>query len=176
MLAEIDERAVRQPRKAEIQWALRRVETVLAEREAGEAEDPRATPDPVAPERQQLADAGILHLSPILQQLLELWNGPENDDYGRLRPTRDAFEKTIELLVDAAIDGHFQRRQIPYGCVSTDSEGGVRIEWVREAASVHLAVPATKTEAAYVYHEVGSHYATETATPESLSRWLSAIE
>jgi hypothetical protein len=119
---------------------------------------------------------GILHLSPIVQQLVELWIGPENDDYGRLRPTRDAFDKVVQLLVDAAIGGHFQRRQIPYGCVSTGSDGGVRIEWIRDRAGVHLIVPPNKDEPAYVYHEVDGDYATEDATPELLSRWLRAIE
>jgi hypothetical protein len=175
MLVEIDERMMRQPRKAEIQWAWRRAEEVAAPDRTAEAEDPRATPGSVSPERQQLAGAGILHLSSILQQLIELWVGPENDDYGRLRPTRDAFERTIELLVDTAIDGHFERRQVPHGCVSTDSEGGVRIEWIRVAACVHLVVPTTKSATAYVYHEVGSDYATEDATPECLARWLREI-
>ena len=52
-------------------------------------------------------------LSPVVRQLVELWNGPENDDYGRLRPTRDAFDATIQLLTDTArkgisMDGRFR--------------------------------------------------------------------
>ncbi len=130
---------------------------------------------PISRERRQLADAGIDHLSPILRQLLELRDGPENDDYGRLQPTQHAYNTTVELLVDAAIDAQSERRQIPHGCVSTDSEGGVRIEWIREEASVHLVVPAEQSKAPYVYHEVGGKYATEEATPRCLSYWLRAV-
>lgn len=162
----IDERSVYQPNKAELQpeWA-------CALRAHGG--DPRITPDPVSPERLRIADAEISYLSPIIRQLVELWNGPESDEYGVLRPTQDAFEKAISILVDAAIDA--APRQIPRGCVSTDSEGGVRIEWVRETSSVHLVVPATNSSESYVYHEVDNSYATEDATPEGLSNWLKLI-
>ena len=64
---------------------------------------------------------------------------------------------------------------IPAGCGSTDSEGGVRIEWVCPTASVHLVVPATSDRKAYIYHEVGDDYATEDATPERLAYWLRQI-
>ncbi len=126
-------------------------------------------------ERIQLADAGILHLSPIVAQLVELWKGPESDDYGRLQPTQYAFDKVIQLLVDAAIVTYPNGHQIPGGSVSTDSEGGVRIEWIRDPARVHLIVPATDQKAAYVYHEVGNDYATEDVTAERLSYWLRTV-
>ena len=167
----IDERTVCQPHKAEIQAAMASIE----DRGIAENEDPRVTPDIVSPERLQLADAGILHLSPIVRQLVELWEEPEEDDYGRLRPTREAFDESVRLLVDAAIEAHPQYR-IPAGCVSTDSEGGVRIEWIRPTASVHLVVPAAKDDVAYVYHEVDNDYATEDVTPERLAYWLQRIK
>lgn len=168
MPAVIDERSVYQPNKAEFQlkW-----ECALRDYN----EDPLATPEPVSPEREKIADAGISYLSPIVRQLVELWNGPEFDEYGVLRPTQDAFGKAISILVDAAIIAHRERGRIPSGCVSTDSEGGVRIEWVRETSSVHLVVPAANSSESYVYHEVDNGYATEDATPESLSNWLKLI-
>lgn len=177
MLAEIDERSVGQPGRAELQLAQLRctLGSITTGPRPAEDEDPCVTPDPLSPERLQLADAGILYLSPVVGQLIELWRGPENDDYGRLRPTREAFDKTIELLVDTAIVGHFDQRAIPHGCVSTDSDGGVRIEWIRDKAKIHLVVPTTKNDRAYVYHEVGSDFATEDVTPERLSDWLSLI-
>ena len=111
-----------------------------------------------------------------MRQLVDLWNEPEEeDDYGRLKPTQDAFDMSVQLLVDAAIEAHPQH-QIPSGCVSTDSEGGVRIEWIRPTASVHLVVPAKENHMPYVYHEVGNDYATEDATPERLAYWLCRIE
>ncbi len=171
-----DERAVFQPGKAESQAWQRRA--IASFESAGVAEDdPRATPDEISPERRQLADAGVLHLSPIVSQLVELWNEPEEEDeYGRLRPTRGAFDRSVGLLVDAAIEAHCEQRRIPSGCVSTDSEGGVRIEWVRPEASVHLVVPASKDNEAYVYHEVGDDYATEDVTPKRLAYWLRWIK
>ena len=172
MLVEIDERAVRQPGKAELRLELERM---LRDVATAEEKDPLATPEPVSSERLRLADAGIDYLSLIMGQLVELWNGPQSDDYGRLQPTQDAFDKVIGLLVDAAIEAYRKDSQIPLGCVSTDSEGGVRIEWLRNGASVHLVVPAANSDEAYVYHEIGNNYATEDATPERLSHWLKAI-
>jgi hypothetical protein len=170
----IEERAVRQPHKVEIQWAMSLATRAIVAQ--GVPDDASKTPEPVSPERARLANAGILHLSPIVKQLVVLWTGPESDDYGRLKPTQDAFERTVYLLVDAAIDVYPQQREIPFGCVSTDSEGGVRIEWVRDGASVHLAVPARKDDTAYVYHEVAGAFATEDATPKRLADWLHWIK
>ena len=111
----------------------------------------------------------------IIGQLFELWKEPEEDEYGCLSPTRHAFKQSVHLLVDAAIEAYPQCR-IPSGCVSTDSEGGVRIEWIRPTASVHLVIPAASDRVAYVYHQVGNDYATEDATPECLAYWLHRIE
>jgi hypothetical protein len=171
----IDERVVRQPRRGDIRLALWRALNV-ADQGSGEDEDPRATPDPVSRERLQLANAGILHLSPIMRQLVDLWNGPENDDLGRLRPTQYAFDRVIQLLLDVAITAHSDRRKVPFGCVSTDSAGGVRIEWVCKSVSVHWIVPAAEEGAEYIYHEVGDEYATEDeVTPARLWHWLRLI-
>ena len=174
-----DERTVRQPRRAELQTALRRAITAFEDQGVAENEDPRATPDTIPPERLRLANAGFLHLSPIVRQLVDLWKEPEKDDYGRLRPTQHAFDRSVELLVDAAIEAAIEaypQCRIPAGCVSTDSEGGVRIEWIRPTASVHLIVPASGERVAYVYHEADNDYATEAVTPERLAYWLRRIE
>ena len=79
------------------------------------------------------------------------------------------------LLTDAAIVSALKGRQIPLGCASTDSEGGIRIEWVRPTSSVHLVIPASPGRDGYVYHEVGDQYGTVSATPEALARWLREI-
>lgn len=117
----------------------------------------------------------IRHLSVILRELIDLRNGPERDDYGMLRPAKFAFDAASQLLVDAAMVAATEGRQIPLGCVSTDSQGGVRVEWVRDDSSVHLAVPATNAKSAYIYHEAGNRYATEDATSERLAHWLREI-
>lgn len=177
----IDECAVRQPRKVELQtWlSYAMLSYAIRTREdqgVAEKEDPHATPDAISSERLRLAGAGTLHLSPIMGQLVELWREPEEDEYGRLRPTQHAFDRSVNLLVDAAIEANYQQRQIPTGCASTDSEGGVRIEWIRPTASVHLVVPAARERVAYVYHQVGNDYATEDVTSERLAYWLRRIE
>lgn len=172
----IDERTVRQPRRVELPTWLWRAMTAIEDQGIGEKEDPRATPDAIPPERLQLADAGIFHLSSIVGQLVELWREPEEDDYGRLRPTQEAFDRSVQLLVDAAIGPYGRQRPIPSGCASTDSEGGVRIEWVRPSASVHLVIPAQKDQKAYIYHEIGNDYATEDVTPDRLAYWLQRID
>jgi len=174
MPATIDERTVCQPRNAEFRAWWRRAIKVIEEPGVAE-DDPRATPDAISPERLQLADARIFHLSPIVGQLVELWNEPEEDEYGRLKPTRHAFDTSVQFLIDAAIVA-YPRYGIPAGCASTDSECGVRIEWVRPGASVHLVVPAEENRPPYVYHEVGNDYATEDATAERLAYWLKSID
>jgi hypothetical protein len=120
-------------------------------------------------------DDRAVHLSSIIQQLIDLWNEPENDDYGRLRPTRGAFGRSMHLLVAVVIEADHQQCRTPAGRVSTDSEGGVRIGWVCSTASVHLVVPAKGDRSAYIYHEIGDDYATEDATPERLAYWLRQI-
>ncbi len=89
----IDERAVRQPRKVELQAAMAAIE----DQGVAEDEDPRVTPATIPPERLQLADAGILHLSPIVRQLIDLWKEPEEDDYGRLRRLRASETHTTRF-------------------------------------------------------------------------------
>lgn len=140
--------------------------------------DERATPESVeASGRESLVNADIKYLSPLIKQIVDLRHGPESDEYGVLRPTKDVYDSTCALLINAAIVSAIQaRKPIPYGCVSTDSQGGVRIEWVRDSASIHLIVPASEDRDAYVYHEEGSIYGTEPASAEALASWLRLIK
>jgi len=150
------------------------VEQTSAIDEASVPEDPK-TSQPIPNARLKIASAGIDHLSTIVHQLVELWQGPDRDEYGILQPTKEAFDAAVELLVDAAIEASREARAIPLGCATTDCEGGVRVEWIRDAGSVHLVVPASGADAAYVYHEFQDAYATEDATPQRLIRWLRHI-
>lgn len=137
--------------------------------------DERSTPEQIPPERLRLASANIRYLSAIIGQLVELRNQPERDEYGTLRPSKHAFETACNLLTDAAIVSALIGREIPHGCASTDSQGGVRIEWVRPTSSAHLVVPALADHVGYVYHEIGDDYGTVAATPETLASWLREI-
>jgi hypothetical protein len=118
----------------------------------------------------------IRHLSAILRELIDAQSGPERDDYGVLRPTKHAFAAASQLLIDAAMAAASGNRRIPLGSVSTDSQGGVRVEWVRDRSSVHLVVPGPNHEPPYIYHELGSDYATEDATAERLAIRLREID
>lgn len=137
----------------------------------------RETPEQIPAERLKLVSADIRFLSQIVGQLTELRQAPEEDEYGTLRATRFAYEAACELLTDTAIvlaikDG----RQIPYGCASTDAEGGVRIEWIRDNRSVHLVIPADGEKPAYIYYEAGEKFGTASANPEHLARFLVDID
>ena len=138
--------------------------------------DDRATPEAIRPERLRLASAGIKYLSAIIRQLVELRNEAEHDEYGVLCASQHAFEAGCLLLIDAAIFSARSGRQIPYGVASTDSQGGIRVEWVRPTASVHLVVAATASQKPYIYHEVPSDFGTEPATAEVFAHWLSKID
>jgi hypothetical protein len=138
--------------------------------------DDRTTPEAISTGRLRLAHAEIKHLSTLIGQLVKLRNEPEKDEYGILQLNKTAFDQGCCLLIDAAICSAQDGRQIPYGCASTDSMGGLRIEWIRPESSVHLVIPAAPESEAYIYHEVGARYATESATSESLSRWLPVVE
>lgn len=166
------------PELSDIEWrsALVRASRSLSPPPSLRVADSRVTADPatVSSERRQLASAEIRDLSGILKQLVELLSQPERDEYGQLRPTKNTFDTAYALLVDTAIVSASQSRPIPYGRVSTDSEGGVRIEWVRPTTSVHLVVPASAD--AYIYHEVGNAYDVDLAAPESLAHWLRTID
>lgn len=122
-----------------------------------------------------LVETGDDHLSAMLRELAELQQEPERDDFGLLRPTPYAFETAIRLLANAAILASREGGSLPKGCVSTDSLGGVRIEWIRPTKSVHLAVPANADENGYVYREHGDAYSTEKMTSEQLVRCLREI-
>ena len=130
----------------------------------------------VLTESSSATSAQTRELTAIIAQLNELLDEEESDDHGILRANRASCKTACELLKDA--DTIFARehdRHIPFGCASTDSEGGIRIEWVRPSSGVHLVVPATSEPGAYIYHEVGDVFGTEPATDAALARWLREI-
>jgi hypothetical protein len=165
------------PEFTELEWrlALSRARTPKSQAPSVRTGDDRATPDTIAPERLRLASAGIKYLSAIIQQLVELRKEAESDEYGTLRASQHAFDIACHLVTDAAIISACDGRQIPRGCTSTDSQGGVRIEWVRPTASVHLVIPASSNHAPYIYHEVADCHATEPASPDRLASRLIAV-
>lgn len=165
------------PRFSELDWrlALSRAARASHWREPTTVGDDRTTPASVSRERLQMASAGIQYLSSIIKQLVELRNDEEADEYGVLRATEHAFDSACQLITDAAIVAALGGQSIPRGCASTDSEGGVRIDWLRPNAAVCFFVPAAEERDPYIYHEVAGQHSTVPATAEALARWLREI-
>lgn len=143
--------------------------------------DPRETPTPTL-NQQKLAKAGIKYLSAIIADANDFLQHPFEDEDGHLVQTSsDAHALCCDLLVNAAILDFFHsfadgsvRMAVPEAVVSSDERGGLRIEWVRDNASVHLAIPADPSKA-YVYTELGGDYKVEPATAEALATSLRNI-
>ena len=55
------------------------------------------------------------------------------------------------------------------------STGGVRIEWFRTDARVHLVIRAARERGGYIYHRSAAGYGTVPATAYSLAKWLKFI-
>src|SRR5262249_8565369 len=106
-----------------------------------------------------------------LGRLESLLDEEETDDYGVLRPTEYAFNTAWELLVGAS---HEMTGSFPRASVSTDSEGGIRVQWLRPERQVRLVIPSVEGKRQYIYHEEGDRYdLEETVSASTLARWLS---
>ncbi len=174
------------PKATEAEWELgkasiKRPASVIAI-------DPRTTPEIPAAQRK-IAKAGTKFLSAIIEDLNDLVENPIVDEDGRqVDTTPDAYKLCCDLLINAAILDALARAvspdnsgsafcvAIPEAVVSPDECGGIRVEWVRDNASVHLVVPANKKSEAYIYTEVGNVYGTEAATAELLAESLRNID
>ena len=124
-----------------------------------------------------IANANVRDLSELLQQLVRLRTSEPEDEYGVLRPTDYAFEMATQLLVDVSIELKVSfRASVPYGCASTDSAGGIRIDWFRSDCAVNLVIPANEQQRPYIYHQLDADHAVEyEVTPERLATWLRII-
>jgi hypothetical protein len=112
-------------------------------------------------------------LSVVLDRLASLLDEDETDDYGMLSPSEYAFTTTWELLVAAA--GELSC-PFPRAAVSTDSEGGIRVQWIRPERQVRLVIPNVESGRHYIYHEEGDQYDVEpSVSATSLARWLAWI-
>ena len=133
------------------------------------AQDDRATPEwdwHLVACAQPLDTAGF---AGVLRQIGDLASGDETDEYGVLRPTPHALNTTIIVLLGSLPHVNV----FPRGCVTTDEQGGLRIEWSDNDRAVHLVVPATDGGPSYIYHELGDTYGTErSVTANVLARWL----
>jgi hypothetical protein len=113
-----------------------------------------------------------------MSQLNELHTEDEADEFGQLRPSEHAYEVACEALTNAAITLMLNfRRPVPRGNASTDTEGGICLEWRRDDLDVRLVVPARKELRPYVYWQQREQRGVDRgAIVSSLSSWLAKIE
>jgi hypothetical protein len=117
---------------------------------------------------------GLNSYSRIETQLRRLLSQPEHDDFGRIRPSREAVRITKKTLFQLAIEGS----SIPMPeDVDTDREGAIRIAWTHGERSLELVVPYELTEQPYLYHSQGQKYGIdEDFSSDALSRWLAWLD
>ncbi len=147
-------------------------------------EDERATPEPAPPGTDWIAFVDPSGFADIVREIGELASGDESDEYGVLRPSDYAYRTTMQLLKrsfsllstgKSRLEAQ-QCRRFPRGAVSTDEQGGLRIEWVEGDRAVHLVVPAEPGGQSYIYHEIGQDYAAEKRVSGSaLASWLARL-
>ena len=115
----------------------------------------------------------------MISQLVELRQEESSDEYGILRLDEDVFLRARDLLINAAITlvSEHDGTRMPHGCASTDSEGGLRVEWVRDDMNVHLVMPLARGSIPpYIFHKFGNVKAIEkTVSPSSLAHLISQI-
>ena len=114
----------------------------------------------------------------LYRQLISLRKSDVEDHRGVIRPLDAVFERGVQLLVDTSrVLRQVDSRSVPHGCVSPDFEGGIRIEWVRPSASVHLVIGPGDSATQYIYHERGADYGVDDhVSAERLASWLRLIE
>ena len=114
-------------------------------------------------------------------QILELARGEECDELGILRPTAFTLEKTFKILLRAIQVWHEAAwpdlfTSFPRGAVTTDENGGLRIEWLKDDRAVCLVVAAAEDERSYLYHAFGNKYGTGNVTGRVLAKWLQRFQ
>jgi len=106
----------------------------------------------------------------VAADLIEM---PAEGEGGEFRPTPYAARYLWQLLTAA---GPQMGAAFPYGYVSVDGAGGVRIEWRQDAREMSLQIFDTAAKKHYVYPEEGDDYGSEDVTDAGvLTRWLNWI-
>ena len=112
-------------------------------------------------------------LTALLSDLRDLLKEEEEDDYGILKPTYHAFATALNLVMEISM---FIHAGYPFAAVSTDSEGGIRIEWVKGRGEIRLIIPASNSKPPYIYYEFDDKYGVDrNANAVNLLRWLNRL-
>lgn len=137
-----------------------------------ESVDAQATPPAEVP-TCGIMSAEIKYLSYLLNELHAVRTMESTED--EPAATTEAYSASREMLIHAAITAGLEGRAIPKGFVTTDPEGGVRIEWFSPNARLHLVIRPTRERGGYIYHRSAAGYGTVSATAYSLAKWLKII-
>ena len=91
----------------------------------------------------------------ILWELELLRKAPEEDDFGRIRPS--------EAAIEAASEAVRKMSKTPGGLpspadVSTDRDGAIRILWENEDRALELVCPFDSSQRPYFYYAEGREY------------------
>jgi hypothetical protein len=102
----------------------------------------------------------------------------EDEEAGVKRPSAKVIDRTLKVVIEASVLMHLDAHKyhsgtnFPFRCATSDSEGGLRIEWRANDRLVHLVIRAGDGES-YIYHQIaGKHAIEKRVTAENLYRWL----
>lgn len=117
----------------------------------------------------QASGFGLVH-SRLLNLLLD-----DEEDEEQVKPTGYAFNTALRLLLET--DQNIGT--LPKAAVTTDEDGGLRIQWHRPDRSVRLIIPAGSGGKHYIYYESDDNYDAEDYDPStaalSLAQRLKAM-
>lgn len=112
-------------------------------------------------------------LTALLSDLRDLLKEENEDENGILKPTYHAFTTALSLIMEVSM---FIHAGFPFAAVSTDSEGGIRIEWVKGRGEIRLIIPAASNTAPYIYYEFDDKYGVDrNASGFKLIRWINRL-
>jgi hypothetical protein len=121
-------------------------------------------------------------LKEIIQQIAVVCAEEEDEEAGIVRPAPKVLGRTISILVETAARMLQESSQyhacadFPVAHVTSDEEGGLRVEWIQNDRAVHLVMRTDKNKS-YIYHQVGEAYDVEKRiTAGRLFRWLRILD
>ena len=108
------------------------------------------------------------------QALIDLLSLEEDEEY--VRPTKYAFDLTLELIETCKNELLSQREIFPRGSSSTSEKGGLYLFWEGEEGSIQLTVPAAEggMYSIHVLH-AGQSFLIRDVTPQKLTEELASF-
>lgn len=105
-----------------------------------------------------------------LRSIAELRARPSDEDGEHIQPTLSATRRAAAVLCSVHRD---LPNALPPTSITDDGEGGIFLYWTSPQRLVQLMVPSQKDGSVRLYHDHGSEYGIEPATPDAeLMKWL----